>query len=118
MLILITYLLLSASHDHKNHAFAVFTVDWRIEIKNVACQKLTPTLHYCLHYENIKQCLIVGVIHEETNRVLEFEQSPRLRKYIDFNVDHRKNATSKGQAIIVRPTCQEFKMINDDLVIM
>jgi hypothetical protein len=90
---------------------------------------------------------------EHTYRVLEFEQSRWLRKYIDFNVERRRQASTKfeqdmsklfmngfyGKTIervrhrlnillinsdvrlkklIAKPTCQEFKIINEDLAMV
>jgi len=66
---------------------------------HITCTKLTPTLndkdHYVLHYENLKLYLELGMELEHTYRVLEFEQSCWLRKYIDFNVERRKLAKTK-----------------------
>jgi len=126
-------------------------------VDHVTCEKLASTLydkdHYILHYENLKLYLQLGMELEKTYRVLEFKQSPWLRKYIDFNVDRRKKATTKFEQdlsklymnsffgktlqskrkevnvqlmnsdkrvkkLIAKPTCQEFKIINQDLVMV
>jgi len=74
--------------------------------KHITCEKLTPTLHdkdhYVLHYENFKQCLELGMELAATYRILEFEQSTWLRKYIEFNVERRKNASTKFEQDLMK----------------
>ena len=54
--------------------------------------KLIPTLsekrNYVLHYRNLYLSLKITEVHKE----LEFDQSPRLKQYIDFNTLKRTNA--------------------------
>ena len=58
--------------------------------------KLIPTLNkkekYVLHYRNLKLYLDLGLEVEKYHRVLEFDQSPWLKQYIEFNTEKRKNA--------------------------
>ena len=64
--------------------------------------KLTPTLtekkNYVLHYRNLQLYLSLGLRLKKVHRVLEFDQSPWLRQYIDFKTQKRagaKNAFEK-----------------------
>ena len=60
--------------------------------------KLIPNLHdktnYVLHYRNLKQCLKLGMKLKKIHRVIEFNQDPWMKEYIDFNTLHRQNASN------------------------
>ena len=59
-------------------------------------RKLIPTLkdkkEYLLHYRNLQLYMALGLKVKKVHRVLEFDQSPWLKQYIDFNTEKRKHA--------------------------
>ena len=59
-------------------------------------EKLVATLetkdHYILHYQNLQQCLALGMRLVHVYRVMEFDQSPWLEPYINANTLRRRDA--------------------------
>ena len=47
-----------------------------------------------LHYQNLQLYMALGLKVKKVHRVLEFDQSPWLKQYIDFNTEKRKHAKS------------------------
>ena len=65
-------------------------------------EKLVATLEtkdrYIIHYQNLQQCLELGMELEHVYRILEFDQSPWMEPYIMANTMRRrdvKNAFEK-----------------------
>ena len=68
----------------------------KLELSHVKCTKLTPNLQdkhkYVIHYRTLQLYQELGVVLKKIHRVIEFNQRPWLKEYIDFNTRQRKMA--------------------------
>ena len=80
---------------HDSHNDLPFMCE-RMEINGV--EKLVPNLRdkksYCIHIQALNQVLQHGLRLDGIHRVIEFNQSPSLKTYIDFNTQLRMAATN------------------------
>ena len=54
----------------------------------------TDKEYYIVHYRNLKFYLRMGIIIKKVHRIVSFDQSPWLAKYIDYNTQKRAEADS------------------------
>ena len=63
------------------------------------CKKLLTTLHnkekYVIHYTYLKHALQNGLQLKKIHRILEFDQKPFLKSYIDLNSSFRQKANNE-----------------------
>ena len=66
--------------------------------------KLIPMLRdkkeYVLHYWNLQLYMALGLKVKKVHRVFEFDQSPWLKQYIDFNTQKRKHPRNPFEKLI------------------
>ena len=68
------------------------------DIKVGIVKKIIPNLgnktKYVLHYRNLQLYLSLAIKLTKILRALQFKQSDWMKKYIDFDIEKRKNATN------------------------
>ena len=58
-------------------------------------------MKYVLHVRNLTLYIDLGMKLTKIHRVLQFDESPWLAKYINFNTEHRKEAKNDFEKKII-----------------
>jgi hypothetical protein len=82
----------------------------RFNMSRVPAKKLAPNLlpkeRYVAHVDALKFYLEIGGCIGQIHRVLEFDQRPWLKTYIDYNTQRRQASTTKFER-------NYFKLMNN-----
>ncbi|VVC44716.1 DNA polymerase, palm domain [Cinara cedri] len=95
---------------------------------NKLVANLMEKTKYVVHYRILKQALSAGLVLIKVHRILKFNQSPWLEKYIELNTTMRRNAENDfekdffklmnnavfGKTMENVRNCMQMKLISDE----
>lgn len=78
----------------KHNVFPLCPENVKIDKQTVKklCNTLFDKEKYVIHYENLLQCLQLGLKIKKIHRILNFKESNWLAPYIEMNTNLRKTA--------------------------
>lgn len=80
--------------------------------KNIKSEKLVCTLynkkHYIIHYITLQLYINLGLQIQKIHRILEFEQSPWAKPYIEYCTRKRQEAMSSFESNIYKLMCNSL----------
>jgi hypothetical protein len=75
-------------------------------IKMAACERLAPNLYdkrkYFCHYRNLQFYLQQGMVLGKIHRVIQFDQRPWMKEYIEKNTIRRQHAKTKFEQNLLK----------------
>ena len=87
---------MAVSSDMLSKYSKKFTDEYKIKVSDV--KKLISNLgnktNYVVHYRNLQLYLFLGMKLTKIHRVLKFNQSYWMKRYVDFNAEKRMNAAN------------------------
>ncbi|GBM40973.1 hypothetical protein AVEN_250299-1 [Araneus ventricosus] len=96
---------------HDNHSDFPLAPEMKIP-PNCLEKRLLATLYdkekYIIHYRNLKQYVQLEMKISKIHRILQFEQTPFLKPYVDLNTSLRQKATTEFQKNF-------FKLMNNSI---
>ena len=100
---------------HNSHSDLPFLSE---RMKIIKCSKLVCNLYdknnYVVHIRSLKQALDHGLILKKVQRVIQFNEEPWLKEYIDMNTELRKQAKNDFETMENVRKHRDIKLVTTD----